>query len=70
MYYTDDPVADFDRYDRDTIRELRTRHLCCCCMEPIYDEFAVKLDRRWYCRTCEDMAWALIRQEYLEATDD
>lgn len=69
MYYTDDPVADFERYDRECIRHLRTRHLCSCCMETIMDDTAVKIGPRWYCPDCEDEAWAKIRPEYLEATD-
>jgi hypothetical protein len=70
MYYTDDPEMDFERYDRYCIRALRTRNRCCCCAGPIYEDFAVRVAGRWYCRDCEDVAWSMIRQEYLEATDE
>ena len=39
MYYTDDPVRDFDRYDREQAqREARLPH-CEYCGEPIYEKY-------------------------------
>lgn len=38
MPYTDNPVADYDRYDAQQCRRLATLPLCCCCCEPIQDE--------------------------------
>lgn len=52
MYYTDDPISDFENWDRD--REKCREKLPCChiCDEHIQQEFAVLLDDKWYCDDC------------------
>ncbi len=52
MYYTDNPVADFENHDRD--QEKRLRQLPCCeeCGEHIQQECAVLLHGEWYCDDC------------------
>lgn len=39
MSWTDDPVADFDRYDAE--QQLDSLPVCECCGEPIQQETAV-----------------------------
>lgn len=52
MYYTDDPIADFNHWDME--RERRREQLPCCeeCGEHIQQEDAVYLDDKWYCDDC------------------
>lgn len=39
MYYTDDPIADFNRRDRDQAREEARLPHCANCGEPIYEKY-------------------------------
>lgn len=56
MTWSGDPVADFERYDAARAREDEKRPTCEECGEPIYDDFAYKVDGRLICRDCiEDM---------------
>lgn len=65
MYYTDDPVADFDKWDAE--REKWREQLPCCeeCGEHIQQEDAVLLDGKWYCDCCLKEARTEI-EEYVE----
>jgi non-homologous end joining protein Ku len=38
MYYTDDPIADFDRYDKEQQERLEQRPVCSVCGEHIQDD--------------------------------
>ena len=51
MYRTDDPVADFDRYDRDRAdKESRLPH-CDCCGNAISDHYW-NINGEIYCEEC------------------
>lgn len=52
MYYTDDPHADFDRYDRDQEAALRNLPICCNCQEHIQSEDLYDIDGSLYCEDC------------------
>ena len=56
MYYTDDPVADFEKYDRDCEQWRSSLPECACCGEHIQQESAVKLDDEWFCDDCLNSA--------------
>ena len=55
MYYTDDPIADFNRHDAEGQRWLDSLPKCCECREPIQQEDAVRIDGHWYCDECLDL---------------
>ncbi len=56
MFYSDDPVADFERYDAEKEEELRKLPVCCECGEYIQQSDAVRINGNWYCDGClEDM---------------
>lgn len=61
MFYSDDPVRDFDRYDSDRAR--RKRPVCSCCDEEITDEFAFNLDGEWFCEECMDSFKVEVEEE-------
>jgi formylmethanofuran dehydrogenase subunit E len=39
MYYTDDPIADFDRYDREQAQYEARLPRCANCGEPIHEKY-------------------------------
>lgn len=52
MYYTDDPISDFNRWDADQQNNLNKLPVCKCCGEHIQQDMAVCLDDNWYCDEC------------------
>lgn len=53
MYITDDPVADFDRYDAEQAAyEAKLPH-CVYCGEPMWDDY-YEIDGEVVCRDCLD----------------
>jgi hypothetical protein len=56
MFYSDDPIADFERHDAEQERRLRRLPVCCSCKGHIQQESAVRINGDWYCDECiEDM---------------
>ncbi len=70
MAWTNDPVADFERYDAEQERKLARLPLCSCCKEPIQQEKAVWYNDQWCCEECESDFWQNIRKDFLENTED
>lgn len=70
MGWTDDPVADYDRYSAEQERKLEQLPICECCGEPIQQEKAVYYIDQWCCEECEWDFWKNIREDFLENTDD
>lgn len=54
MYRTDDPLADFERWDAERQAWLNSLPKCECCGEPIQQEKAVCIDGIYYCDECLD----------------
>lgn len=54
MFFTDDPVKDFLRHDRERERRLLRLPKCCECGEHIQQERAVCINDFWYCDECLD----------------
>lgn len=44
MYYTGDPIADYDRYDTEEIKRLQRLPTCAECGEPIQDEECFEIE--------------------------
>ena len=63
MTYTDDPVADFERYDAQRQRELDKLPKCEHCGEPIQDETLVDFDGTLYHCDC-------FSDNFVKYTDD
>lgn len=55
MIFTDDPLSDFDRYDRQQEEWLNSRPVCDCCGEPIQDDFCYEINGDLICEDCLDM---------------
>lgn len=54
MAWTDDPIADFERYDAGLNRRLEQRPVCADCDEPIQDDRAYYINGEWICMDCMD----------------
>ena len=52
MPWTDDPLADFDRWDAEQNRQLEERPVCADCDEHIQDETAYYINGEWICKNC------------------
>lgn len=52
MYYTDNPVADFENYDAEQTIQLNRLPKCCCCSEPIQDEYCYEINGEYMCIHC------------------
>ena len=52
MAWTDDPVADFERHDREQARRLAQLPTCERCGDAIQQERAVCIEGFWYCDKC------------------
>lgn len=54
MYYSNDPLADFDRWDTEQNKHLAQLPVCADCDEPIQDESAYYINGEWICESCMD----------------
>ena len=52
MMYTDDPVADFNRWDAEQQDELEKLPICVDCGEPIQDEDVFDINGDLFCKEC------------------
>lgn len=60
---SDDPLADFDREDREAAEDLKHFPICAECGERITDEYAYRLGGRLYHQDCIEM---VLVDDYLE----
>lgn len=70
MYFTDDPIRDFLRYDAEQEEKLANLPECTICGNPIQQEKAVYYNDQWCCEKCESDFWQGIRDDFLENVDD
>ena len=52
MYYTDNPLADFNRYDAEQERHRQKLPKCSDCGEPITDEYCFEFGGYYICEEC------------------
>lgn len=52
MFYSDDPIADFNARDAEQTRQLEKRPVCADCDEPIQDDFPYYINGVWLCEDC------------------
>ena len=52
MSWTDDPVADFERYDAEQQAKLEKLPICCECDHPIQDEHCFEINDEYICEEC------------------
>lgn len=52
MYYTDDPLRDFENWDAEQEEYLARLPICEVCGQPIQQDTAICIDGKWYCDHC------------------
>lgn len=52
MFYSDDPIRDFERHDSGQARELKRLPICAECGEPIQDEHCFEINDELICEEC------------------
>ena len=52
MILTDDPLYDYESYDKLCRKFLDKRPICCQCGEHIQDEYGYDFNGDWYCENC------------------
>lgn len=63
MFYSDDPVKDFEHHDLEQTRQLEKLPVCEICTHPIQDEYLFLINDEFVCEEC------LIR-DFRKNTDD
>ena len=63
FFRTDDPIADFNRYDEEQQNYLDKLPKCDCCGEHITDEYLYDIDGTLFCEEC-------LKDEFRKNTDD
>jgi formylmethanofuran dehydrogenase subunit E len=54
MFYSDNPIADFDRWDAEQNKQLENLPVCADCDNPIQDDSAYYINGEWICEDCMD----------------
>lgn len=52
MFRSDDPLLDFDRWDKEREERLKELPVCDYCREPIQDEYYYEIDSHLICPSC------------------
>lgn len=63
MFYSDDPVADYARYDREQQKKLDRLPDCCECGYPIQDDECYEINGGLICPEC-------LKVNHQKRTDD
>lgn len=66
MYRTDDPVADYLRYDRERERERDMLPRCSVCNEPIEDETCYEINDELICEGCLEAHFKRNTEDFIE----
>ena len=65
MEFTDNPVADAERYMAEQERELQKLPKCSECGEPIMDDYFYKIGEELYCQDCMDNRFVVWTEDYM-----
>lgn len=64
-HYTDNPVADYDRFAADQEKELNRLPLCSECGERIQDDECWVINDEIYCPECAEELFCKWTEDYL-----
>ncbi len=62
MYYTDDPIRDYERYSLEQEEKLNRLPRCSECDEPIQEETCYEINDEYICERC--------MQDHIRHTED
>lgn len=63
--WTDDPIADFERYDAEQQAQLDKLPVCTYCDEPVQDDFYYEINGEVICETCLDRFFRKSVEDYV-----
>lgn len=63
---SDDPIADFNRYDAERARLIEQLPKCAWCDEPIQDEYFYLINDDPVCQDCLDTHFKKAVEDYVE----
>ena len=66
MFYSDDPVSDFDRYDAAQNKQLSRLPECVYCERPIQDDFLYLVNDEFICESCLENHFKKPTDNYIE----
>lgn len=66
MYYTNDPIRDFNRYDSDQHDEFQKLPECTYCGSKIQDEFLYCINDEIICKDCLNDHFRKETEDYVE----
>ena len=66
MFYTDDPVKDFDRYDEEQTTKFKQLPLCSYCCDPIIDDYLYEINDEVICEGCINEIFRKNVEDYIE----
>ena len=66
MFFTDDPVADFHRHDREQEAWLKKLPICDLCGEHIQSEQLFDIEGDLYCEDCGESLFKRNAENYIE----
>jgi formylmethanofuran dehydrogenase subunit E len=66
MRWTDDPVADAERYMAEQEEELKKLPVCDYCNEPIQDDYLFDLEGDIVCESCMNKHFRKHTEDYME----
>lgn len=67
-YYSDDPIADFERWDLDQQKLLDSRPRCYYCEEPIQTDACYEVNGHKYCLDCSEAAAEAVLPQLIGVT--
>lgn len=65
MFYSDDPVRDFDRYDAYQAQQEAKLPQCEKCGKPIHDDVYYEINNEILCESCMQDEYARSTQDWL-----
>jgi formylmethanofuran dehydrogenase subunit E len=66
MYRTDNPFADFDRWDAEQEAKLEKLPKCSYCCEHIQDEYLYEINDELVCEECLNQNFRKNVEDYIE----
>lgn len=66
FYPTDDPIADYDRYDAEQERELEKLPVCCDCGERVTADHYYLINDEVICPECLEAGYRKDIDDYIE----
>lgn len=66
MYITDDPVADYARYEAEQAREIAKLPVCADCGEPVMDDHYYLINDEVICPDCLEAGYRKEIEDYIE----